>query len=237
VNPTDAAKLLAYASAFDNRRPSEAAAQAWADALPDIPADHDARAAVARYYATPPKNPDERLWIQPHDVRTHRRAIRSERAQHFVYQPPAVESDPRYLTNYRRQLNAVASGHAPAPQALPMRGGPHPAITDALAGIGREVPEEIAAVKRPGPLGVECPTCAAPIGRPCRMPGATLTTGLGKERPTPHRARFRVVDPSRVERPEDPAEIERRRAAARAALQRLPEGVVIEPNDGFRDRS
>lgn len=234
MNPTDAAKLLAYASAFDNRRPSEAAAQAWADALPDIPADNDARAAIARYYATPPKNPDDRLWIQPHDVRTHRRAIRSERAEHFVYTPPADDHDPRFLTNYRRQLDAVASGTVPPPAELPMKGGPHPLTANGLPDVGRTIPDDIDAVRRPGPLGIQCPTCNAPIGRPCRLPGATQATGIGKERPTPHRARTRAADPAHADQPEDPTEIERRRHAARTALARLPEGTVIEPNDGFR---
>lgn len=237
MNRTEAARLLLYAAAFDNRRPSEAAAQAWADALPDVPLDDDARAAIARYYATPPKNPDDRRWIQPHDIRTHRRAIRSARAEHFVYTPPTDDNDPRYLDRYRRQLNAVASGQVPAPPALPMRGAPHRNVTEALAGIGRPIPDEIDAVRRPGPLGVECPRCQAPIGRPCRLPGATQRTGIGKERPTPHPARIRAADPDHADRPEDPAEIERRRQAARRALAELPDDYRAEPNDGFQRRA
>lgn len=234
MNPTEAARLLAYAAAFDNRRPSEAAARAWADALPDIPADDDARAAIARYYATPPKNPDDRLWIQPHDVRTHRRAIRSARAEHFAYTPPTDDNDPRFLANYRRQLDAVASGQVPTPPALPMRGGPHPSIEGRLAGAVRGLPDEIEAVKRPGPLGVECPRCKAAIGRPCRLPGATQRTGIGKERSTPHPDRIRAADPQHAEPAEDPAEIERRRQAARRALAELPDGYRPEPPDDFR---
>lgn len=182
MNALDAARVLGHAAAFDNRKPSEAAATAWAAALPDIPADADAFAAVARFYGTPPKEPGERLWIQPHDVRTVRARIRAERVANFVYEPDGEVSAQEYLARLRSQLRAVASGAAAAPtQAPALEGGPHQRVAEALAGVGRTVPDTDE-VKRPGPGGITCPKCHAAVGRPCRLPS-------GKERPSPHPAR------------------------------------------------
>jgi hypothetical protein len=209
VNPREAARLLGHAAAFDNRKPSEAAAVAWSVALSDVPLDEDTLAAVARFYGTPPKDPGERLWIQPHDVRTHRRAIRSERARHFVYAPPAVDEPGRpYLARYRQQLEGVASGRVPAPSDAPaLTGPPAEKVAKFIAGIGRQVPD-VGEVKRPGPGGVVCPKCSAPIGRPCRL-------ASGRERGKPHPARVRVAlgQPAATETEQD---IERRRAAAQS---------------------
>lgn len=168
MNRAEAAELLGHAAAFDNRTVGIVDATAWAAALPDVPLDADTLAAVARFYGTPPKDPNQRLWMQPHDVRTHRRAIRSERALGFVYQPPLdAESGRTFLARYRAQLEAVASGRAPAPAGTPvLEGGPHESVAKRLAGFGREVPSEPDG--RRGALGVPCPRCDAPIGRSCR---------------------------------------------------------------------
>lgn len=188
MTPAEASDLLSRCAAFDNRKPSLVAAQAWANALHDVPLDQDTFAAVDQFYATPPAKPGERLWIQPHDVRAHRRQIRADRTANFVYEPPAGDEDPAFLTRFRAQLAAVASGIVAAPSTAPaLEGGPHPDVVRALEGVGREVLDDdedqaaVAAVRRPGPLGRECPKCSASIGRPCRTPG-------GKER-VPHPAR------------------------------------------------
>lgn len=216
MTPAEAAELLGHAAAFDNRTVGVVDARAWAAALPDVPLDADALAAVARFYGTPPKEPGTRLWIQPHDVRTHRRAIRSERAQHFVYEPPPAgdEDGQRYLARYRTQLGAVASGSVPPPSRAPaLEGGPHRDVADALGGVGRRVPDEDEqpTVRRPGPHGRPCPKCAAPIGRPCRLPD-------GRERGRPHPARVRVAQglPAATETEQD---IARRRESARLLTQ------------------
>lgn len=217
MTPDDAARLLAACSAFDNRQPSEIAKRAWASALRNIPLDEDCFDAVARYYATPAKD-GQRLWVQPADVITHRNAIRKERLENFVYEPPAGPDDPDYLKRLRGQQYAVGAGHTPAPTTAPaLTGGPVKAVAKALAGIGREVPDEddpeVAAVRRPGPLGIECPKCSAPIGRPCRL-------SSGKER-APHAARRgETTDPET-----EAAEIERRREASRRALARRTEAL------------
>ncbi|MEU5425147.1 hypothetical protein AB0H73_06010 [Streptomyces olivoreticuli] len=214
MTPTDAARLLAHAAAFDNRQPSRAANSAWSAALHDVPLDDDALAAVARYYGTPPKTPGQRLWIQPHDIRTGRQAIRAERLETFVYEGDPDESAKQYLARRRSQLAAVASGQvAPPPDRPALDGPPHTQIKDLLEGIGQRIPDDdIQRVRRPGPLGIECPTCHVPVGRPCRTPG-------GKPRRAAHGQRSAAAqgrplpDPAVEER-----EIARRRDVSRRYL-------------------
>lgn len=217
MNTAEAGRLLMHASAFDNRQPSEAAAQAWATALHDLPLDPDALDAVARYYGTPPKEPGQRLWIQPHDVRTLRKTIRAERLDGFIYEPPPGDRDPHYLERLRSQRAAIASSQTPAPTDHPaLEGPPHQTVADAIAGVGHEVPSEDEpeepAGKR-GPLGVQCPKCRARIGYHCRWPG-------GARRST-HPARVRLAEGEPTVTPGAEQEAEARRAAAAAALDRL----------------
>ncbi|MCC3766028.1 hypothetical protein [Streptomyces sp. UNOC14_S4] len=217
MTPAEAGRLLAHCAAFDNRQPSRAASEGWAAALRDVPLDEDALASVARYYGTPPRDPGQRLWIQPHDVRTLRKTIRSERLETYVYDGDPDESTQQYLTRRRHQLAAVASGHQPSPSArVALTGPPHPKVAALLSGVGHAVDDdtaaEIAAVRRPGPLGTDCPTCSAPIGRPCRTPSGKpraahrhrVDTAFGHEMP----------DAGAAER-----EMDRRRDASRRYLE------------------
>ncbi len=218
MTPDEAQQLLAACAAFDNRQPSQIAKRAWARALAKIPLDDDCFEAVARYYGTPAKD-GQRLWIQPADVIAHRRAVRAERLENFVYEPPPGLEDPDFIKRLRGQMYAVGSSTVPAPSQAPaLTGGPHPSLKETLAAIGRDVPDEddeIAAVRRPGPLGVECPKCHAPIGRPCRTP-------RGKERAI-HPARTGQTTAPEVEQ----AEIESRKAASAAVLRRLAAGEAL----------
>lgn len=224
MTPDDAAKLLAACAAFDNRKPSEIAKRAWATALRDLPLDQDCFDAVARFYGTPPKNPGDRLWIQPHDVRTHRQAIRADRLANFVYEGDPDEDPRQYLARYRRQLTGTAAGEIAAPGSAPaLTGGPHKNVLARLEGehdfeaVGRTVPGgegEEEQPQRRGPLGVECPVCHAPIGRPCK------TALRGRNAKSIHPARRRVAKGEPAYR-ETPEEIEQRRAAALAALERM----------------
>lgn len=219
MTPDEAQQLLAACAAYDNRQPSQIAKRAWARALAKIPLDDDCFEAVARYYGTPAKD-GQRLWIQPADVIAHRRAVRAERLENFVYEPPPGLDDPDFIKRLRGQQYAVGSGTMPAPSQAPaLTGGPAKQVAEYLKGIGREVPgeedEEVAAVRRPGPLGVECPKCSAPIGRPCRTP-------RGKERAT-HPARSGEMTAPEVEQ----AEIESRKAASAAVLRRLAAGEAL----------
>jgi len=229
MTPDDAARLLAACAAFDNRQPSQIAMRAWATALKDIPLDQDTFDAVARYYATPPKDAGQRLWIQPHDVVTHRLAIRSERLANFVYEPPAADRDPHYLGRLRGQLHAIGAGQQSAPSAAPMlEGAPHPDVAERIKKAFQRMPGENGAEPeepKRGVLGVECPTCQARIGNSCR------TGRLGTRRRA-HRERLAAAGHA-VPVPEDAAEITRRKAASAAALAALPPGSVIGPPDGL----
>ncbi|MFJ3950239.1 hypothetical protein ACIPXV_09240 [Streptomyces libani] len=246
MNPREAAELLGHCAAFDNRKPSQGAAVAWASALHDVPLDSDAKAAVAAYYSTPPKDPEQKLWIQPHNVRTLRSKIRSARLENFQYEPIGDESTAEYLARYRGQVQAIASGRvAPATGWLALEGGPHPEFVRELEArgyeVGRDVPgsdEESlsASFRRAGPLGVECPACQAAIGRPCKTPGGSGKHPLGKPRSKPHTARIRAVSGKSEVTPEQrAAEEERRREASRLALARMeadediPDAEIVEP--------
>jgi hypothetical protein len=246
VNPSEAAQLLAHCAAFDNRTVGKADSRAWAAALHDVPLDQDALAAVARFYGTPADKPGERLWIQPHNVRAHRLAIRKERLGETLpaYEPPAeLETGAEFIRRRRAQLDAVAAGLMPTTPVGELTGGPAPEVARRLAELGRigrpvadvtpeelaaeiaieegetPVSEEVAEARRPGPLGVECPNCHAPIGRPCKVgvPGDMRRPRVLKN---PHAARRRVAAGGPAEL-ESPAEIEQRRAASLARLEQM----------------
>ena len=226
MTPDDAKQLLGACAAFDNRQPSLIAARAWATSLKDLPLDQDCFDAVARYYGTPPKEAGQRLWIQPHDVRSHRDILRKERLENFVYEGNPDETPAQYLANLRRSMKAVASGQVPAPTEIPaLEGSFHPNVLQRLKnefdfdGVGRQVPGEddvVAEVRRSGPLGIECPVpaCAAPIGRPCK---SALRSRASK---VIHPARRRAAQGQPVAS-ETVEQIENRRAASIAKLEQI----------------
>ncbi|WP_405461535.1 hypothetical protein OG786_29125 [Streptomyces sp. NBC_00101] len=245
MNKKEAAALLGHCAAFDNRKPSEAAAMAWAAALHDVPLDQDARAAVAAYYSTPPQNPNDRLWILPHHVRTLRSKIRSARLENFQYQPHSDETTGEYLARYRGQMQAIASGRvAPPTRRLALEGGPSAGFMRQLEDRGwqgnRTVPDSdeetlVDTVRRAGPRGVECPVCSAAIGHPCKTGRATAKFPLGKPLPKPHQARVRAAagepQPTAEQRA---AEEQRVRDASARTLARLraeeniPDAEIVE---------
>jgi hypothetical protein len=243
VNATEAAALLAHCSGFDNRQPSVAAAQSWAAALRNVPFDQDTRDAVAAYYSTPPQDPNAKLWILPHHVRTLRSKIRSKRLENFQYEPIGDETIGEFMARYRGQVQAIASGRVPAPSGrLALEGGPTKRFMGELEARGwdglRTVPdsdEEAAAdtVRRAGPLGVICPACSAAIGRPCKTPGGNDRQPLGKPRLKPHSARLRaaqgVPEATEAERAAQEQRI-RERAAQHLAAQGddIPDAEIVE---------
>ncbi|BBC35238.1 hypothetical protein SGFS_065320 [Streptomyces graminofaciens] len=245
MNRSEAALLLGHCAAFDNRTVGEADATAWASALHDVPYDNDARTAVARFYGTPPKDPHQRLWIQPHNVRTLRSKLRSARLENFQYEPLPDESVGEFMARYRGQVQAIASGRAPAPvgrlalEADPKRDREFVKELTARGWEGnRTVADsdeeaEADSIRRAGPLGVECPACHAAIGRPCKSPGASEKRPLGKPRPKPHSARLRAAQGV----PEQTAEqraVEEQAIRARAAQHfarddgRIHDAVIVE---------
>ncbi|MFD8088706.1 zinc finger domain-containing protein [Streptomyces malaysiensis] len=251
MNADEAAALLAHCSGFDNRQPSVAAAKSWASALRDVPFDQDARDAVAAYYTTPPQNPNDRLWILPHHVRTLRSKIRSVRLENFQYEPRADETTAEYLARYRSQVQAIASGRVAAPaDRLALEGGPSKQFMEELEAHGwqgnRTVPdpdepveaELIDTVRRSGPLGVECPVdvCRAAVGRPCRTPGGSSKQPLGKPRVKPHSARVRAasgqrerIDAERAAEEQRIREASARHLARMEAEEEIPDAEIVEP--------
>ncbi|KAF0647133.1 MULTISPECIES: zinc finger domain-containing protein [Streptomyces] len=229
MNPTEAAELLGHAAAFDNRKPSTAAAIAWASALHNVPLDADAKAAVAAYYTTPPQDPNAKLWILPHHVRTLRTKIRNARLENFQYEPLPNETTREYLARYRGQVAAIASGRAPAPTQRPaLEGGPSKTFMRELEAHGwqgtRPMPDDEPlqdAVRRSGPLGIQCPTCAAEIGRPCKTGRGTKKHPLGVPLARPHTARRRAAAGEPLTTPGIEDEAAQRRAAAAAHLASL----------------
>ncbi|MEU5976312.1 hypothetical protein [Streptomyces sp. NPDC047315] len=233
MNADEAADLLAHAAGFDNRQPSLAAALAWASALPDVPLDADAKAAVAAYYTTPPQNPNERLWVLPHHVRTLRTKIRNKRLENFQYEPVDGETTAQYLARYRGQVAAVADGRATVTASgLQLEGAPHPRVQRELEARGwegtRTVPETddeplSAQVRRRGPLGIPCPVavCRAGVGSACKTGHATAKYPLGKPLAKPHALRIRAAEGERQTTPEErEIEEQRIREASRRALER-----------------
>ncbi|MFC9285664.1 hypothetical protein [Streptomyces sp. NPDC057052] len=248
MNPREAAELLGHCAMFDNRKPSQGAAMAWAAALHDLPLDADAKAAVAAYYTTPPKDPDAKLWIMPHHVRTLRSKIRSARLENFQYEPLPDETPAEFLAHYKGQVQAIASGRAAAPSGRPaLEGGPSKDFMAELEARGwqglRAVPESeeeaeavelIDTVRRSGPLGIECPSCGAAIGRPCKTPGGSAKQPLGKPRPKPHSARIRAANGQPETTAEERAEQEQRirllaaRHLARAEEDDIPDAEIVD---------
>lgn len=226
----DAAELLGYCAAFDNRTVGKVDAVAWAASLHDVPLDDDTTAAVARYYGTAPERAGERLWIQPHHVRAGRLAIRQARLGTTLpaYELPAEpETGAQFVARRRAQLDAVAAGHAVGAPIGRLAGPPAPGFMKELVrrfgddAVGREVPDladdvaaevdpAVAAVRRPGPLGVECPNCGAAIGRPCRV-GNLGNDRRARELRNPHSVRGRLAAGEVVE-VESAEDIERRRS-------------------------
>ncbi|WP_225811284.1 zinc finger domain-containing protein [Streptomyces spinosus] len=169
MTPAETAALLSFAAAFDRRTIGEADVLAWQTVLADIGFE-PAKAAVTAHYAV------ETRWIMPADIRQHvikQRADTAADIQGPGLPPEIPDADPddvpAYLAAVRQQRHRAAEGLKPRP------------VKELLAGVGRDIPKEVTAVRRPGPLGVTCPTCHAGVGRPCR-------TGNGRER-APHENR------------------------------------------------
>lgn len=248
MNATEAAALLAHCSGFDNRQPSVAAAKSWAAALHDVPFDQDARDAVAAYYTTPPQNPNERLWILPHHVKTLRTKIRSARLENFQYEPVPDETVGEYLARLRGQTQAIASGRVAALTGrLAIEGAPSREFVAELEARGwqgnrtvdSDEPEVelIDTVRRSGPLGVECPVeaCRAAIGKPCKTPGGGDKHPLGKPRANPHSARLRAANgEGELTAEQRAAEEQRVRARTEQYFARLeadggiPDAVIVD---------
>jgi hypothetical protein len=199
MNPKEAVLLTRYVRALcPQQKFDEYTADAWFDVLKSYPLQDCQNAAAAVAGRQP--------FVSPAEIIAEIRKTRDDRADSFqgpglpAEVPDADPDDVRaYLAALREQRTRAADGHELKPRK----------VAELLAGVGREVPPEIASVKRPGPLGVECPACGAAIGRPCRM-------GSGRER-APHSARLGR---------DEQAEVERRKAASARILASQPNSDI-----------
>lgn len=197
MNEEETVVLARYVRALcPGQKFDEYTADSWHDVLADF-ALVDARAAAASVARKQP-------FVSPAEIIAEIRKQRDDRAAGF--QGPGLsaevpDADPDDVQAY---LSALRGLRTRAADGLPMRRRP---VAELVAGIGHKVPDEVAEVKRPGPLGSACPKCKAAIGRPCRTPG-------GSERAA-HTARVNPTDPAANE-----AEAERIKAVAARHLAR-----------------
>lgn len=197
MTPDETVILARYVRALcPQQKFDEYTPDAWHDVLADY-ALADARPAAAAVARRQP-------FVSPSEIIDEIRKQRDNRAAD--YQGPGLtaeipDADPDNIPAY---LAAIRNQRVRAANGLPTRRRP---IAELVASIGRQVPPEVAAVKRPGPLGIECSKCGAAIGRPCRTPG-------GSER-APHAIRVGRTDPDA-----EAAEIARRRAVSARYLNR-----------------
>ena len=114
MTPAEAAAALTLAAAFDNRTPTEAAAHAWAEALPDVPLA-DAREVIVAHYRS------ESRWVMPADVLTGTRRLRAARwASHGELIPPppdALRDDVAGQIEWTRAYRAAVGDGHPDPAA------------------------------------------------------------------------------------------------------------------------
>jgi len=208
VTPDETVVLARYVRALcPQQKFDEYTPDAWHDVLADYRLS-DARAAAATVARRQP-------FVSPAEIIDEIKRIRSDRASEFqgpglsAEVPDADPDDVRgYLAALRAQRTRSADGMKPRPVAELVK-----SVARALPAVGDIAAEgETQDVRRPGPLGVDCPVCKAPIGRPCK------TALRGKPSKTIHPARRRVAkgEPAYSETPE---EIEQRRQAAARLLR------------------
>jgi hypothetical protein len=215
MTPDETVVLARYVRALcPQQKFDEYTPDAWHDVLGDYRLDA-ARAAAASVARQQP-------FVSPAEIIAEIKRQRGERASDFqgpglpAEVPDADPDDvPAYLAALRSQRMRAADG-------LELKRRPVAQLVSGLADALPVVPgqqqavPEVEEVRRPGPLGVECPVCQAAMGRPCRVEIGDKR----RELRTPHSARTRVASGGPVQL-ESPDEIERRRAASAARLTSL----------------
>ena len=115
MTPAEAAALLTIAAAFDNRKPDEDAAKAWAVAL-DGYRYEDCREAVVAHFRR------SREWLMPVEVIEGVKRIRYDRVQKFgPFDPPGVldpTKEGEYYEWYRTTIRRIADGELTDPSEL-----------------------------------------------------------------------------------------------------------------------
>ncbi|MFC7219293.1 hypothetical protein ACFQLX_14105 [Streptomyces polyrhachis] len=212
----EAVLLTRYVRAMcPQQRFDEFTADAWFDILAPYCLD-EARTAVARHIAA------GNSFVSVGEIAAGIRRTRDERLQrHTEAEPPRGDTgDAAYPMALAAERRAVADGCVePVPVSALPSGENAPYDNRArtlLRLVGKGAPS-----RRPE-LTAPCPYCAAPAGRPC-------TSGKGRPRRDAHpnrveASRRQAAGAAAPTRAEVAAEVEHRRAAARAHLDRLTPG-------------
>ncbi|RYJ29381.1 hypothetical protein CU044_2122 [Streptomyces sp. L-9-10] len=217
MTPDETVVLARYVRALcPQQKFDEYTPDAWHDVLGNYPLT-EARTAAATVARQQP-------FVSPSEIITEIRRRRGNNASDFqgpglpAAVPDADPDDvPAYLAALREQRTSAADGielkRRPVAELIS-------GVVDSFGKIpNSDTPAKVARVRRPGPLGVQCPTCRAAIGRPCRVEATSDNRGP-RELRNPHTARGRVARGEHASL-ESPAEIERRRAASLARLEQM----------------
>lgn len=176
MTPAEAVVLTRYVKALCPQQKIDTyTPDAWHDLLGDLPLG-EARAAAAAVARRQP-------FVSPSEIITEIRLQHDATARDFQGPglPAAVpDADPDDVPGY---LAALRSQRIRAAHGLSTAVRP---VAELLAAVGRKIPAEVAAVRRPGPLGITCPNCGAPVGMKCRLP----LSGNSRD---PHSARKTAV--------------------------------------------
>ena len=162
MTPQEAVVLARYVRALcPQQKFDEYTPDAWHDVLGEYRLD-TARAAAATVAKRQP-------FVSPAEIIAEIKQQRGDRATDF--QGPGLpaevpDADPDdvhgYLAALRAQRVRAADGmelkRRPVAQLLS-------SLTQALPAIPGQQVEEVVDVRRPGPLGIECPVCQAAMGR------------------------------------------------------------------------
>ena len=116
MTPAEAQVLLTMAAAYDNRRPSEDAAKAWAAALGDLRFE-DCRDALIGHYA---RSTD---WLMPAMLREPVRQIRAKRIAAAGPLTPPPDLTPAETIRWLAGARAAIADGAPVDQITTTHGG------------------------------------------------------------------------------------------------------------------
>lgn len=195
-------QLLQQLAARDQRSTGDADIIAWWNDLNAVCITYrDAQAAATQYYTAiyPRQKPNERYRLTASIVIELVGKIHAERLENFVYQPSGPdETGAEYAENYKRQLQAVATGQRTPVPSITEALKPRP-VAELVAGIAnaKALPPEIAEVlerRRPPGTEIACPACGAPPRERCRA----VSRGRGyRTLSTIHDSRIKAAEGTR----------------------------------------
>ena len=148
MTPAEAQMLLGIAASFDNRKPSEEAAIAWAAVLGDLEFTA-CRDAIVRHYR------ESREWIMPADVVSGVRLIAAERMRPFglLVPPASIQGDPAEERKWRLWArDEIMSGRATKPADIGMDDGSGYPVRDVQALLGIPA-DDVRGMRNPKPVG------------------------------------------------------------------------------------